>query len=165
MLGKILKSRGASKAVEVARKFSDLLGSNNVSGARNVEAGGKAEVVILTVPYAAQRSTVEEVRHVLEGKILIAGDAGEKHAIARWRQPPRNTTRVQLKMRHDARSHRQDVSSTSAEKWCSLISTAASGTGRRSETVPAAGEQKWKGLLLCSVRTLTKEPAFRGVSL
>jgi NADPH-dependent F420 reductase len=48
-----------------------LLGSNNVSGASNVEATINAEVVILTVPYAAQRSTVEAVRDALEGKILI----------------------------------------------------------------------------------------------
>jgi 8-hydroxy-5-deazaflavin:NADPH oxidoreductase len=67
----ILGSRDSARAVTAAGVINELLGCDNVSGMSNVEAASKAQVVMLTVPYAAQRATVEEVRDALEGKILI----------------------------------------------------------------------------------------------
>ncbi len=52
----------------------------------NRTAAAAAEIVFLTVPYAAQRATVEEIRDVLVGKILVDATAPLV--------PPRN--RVQL---------------------------------------------------------------------
>jgi NADPH-dependent F420 reductase len=37
----------------------------------NTRAAAEAEVVVLTVPFAAQRATVDEVRHALAGKVLV----------------------------------------------------------------------------------------------
>ncbi len=67
----ILGSRDAAKAAAAASAMNVALGGANVSGARNKDAAGAADIVVLTVPFAAQRSTVEEVREALAGKILI----------------------------------------------------------------------------------------------
>jgi NADPH-dependent F420 reductase len=42
-----------------------------VSGASNKEAAAAADIVMLTVPFSAQRATVEDVRDELSGKLLI----------------------------------------------------------------------------------------------
>ncbi len=42
-----------------------------IAGAHNSSAAAAAEIVILTVPYAAQRATVTEMIEEIEGKILI----------------------------------------------------------------------------------------------
>jgi 8-hydroxy-5-deazaflavin:NADPH oxidoreductase len=67
----ILGSRSAARAVERAAEMNVRLGRDAVSGADNKAAATAADTVILTVPYAAQRATVEEVRDALSGKILI----------------------------------------------------------------------------------------------
>jgi 8-hydroxy-5-deazaflavin:NADPH oxidoreductase len=67
----ILGSRSAARAAARAAEMNARLGREAVSGADNKAAAAAAEIVILTVPYAAQRATVEEVRDALSGKILI----------------------------------------------------------------------------------------------
>jgi NADPH-dependent F420 reductase len=67
----ILGSRSAEKAVQAAGELNALLGRQAVSGSDNLAAAREAEIVVLTVPYAAQRSTIEDVRTALVGKILI----------------------------------------------------------------------------------------------
>jgi NADPH-dependent F420 reductase len=68
----ILGSRTADKALAAAAELTTLLaGPGAVSGAANPEAARAAAVVVLAVPYAAQRATALEVRAELEGKILI----------------------------------------------------------------------------------------------
>jgi 8-hydroxy-5-deazaflavin:NADPH oxidoreductase len=67
----ILGSRDASKAVAAAAQMKEALGGGSISGAANSDAAAAAEIAILTVPFNAQRSTVEEVRSALTGKILI----------------------------------------------------------------------------------------------
>ena len=67
----ILGSRDAAKAVAAAAQTKTTLDAASVTGMGNMEAAATAEIVILTVPFAAQRSTVEEVRAALEGKILV----------------------------------------------------------------------------------------------
>ena len=67
----ILGSRSAEKAAQAADVLNRKLGSARISGCDNRAAAGAAAVVVLAVPYAAQRSTVEEVREALAGKILI----------------------------------------------------------------------------------------------
>jgi 8-hydroxy-5-deazaflavin:NADPH oxidoreductase len=68
----VLGSRSAEKAeaeAEVMR--AQLGGAVTISGAANLDAANRADVIVLTVPYAAQKSTADEVRSVLAGKILI----------------------------------------------------------------------------------------------
>ncbi len=67
----ILGSRDAARAAAAAGEMNDMLGRDMIGGAANRDAAAAAEIVILTVPYAAQRATVEEVREALRGKILI----------------------------------------------------------------------------------------------
>ena len=67
----ILGSRSSERAQEVADEMNLTLGSNQVSGAANLDAAAAADVVVLAVPYAAQQSTVDDVAAVLTGKILI----------------------------------------------------------------------------------------------
>src|SRR5690242_12217252 len=67
----ILGSRSEAKAAEVARSLGERITSGRLRGAQNRSAAAEAQVVVLAVPYAAQRSTVEEVRAELKGKVLI----------------------------------------------------------------------------------------------
>jgi len=67
----ILGSRREDKAAEVARSLSERVAPAQIRGASNRRAAAEAQIVVLTVPYAAERATVEEVRAELSGKILI----------------------------------------------------------------------------------------------
>lgn len=67
----ILGSRNVDKAAAAAEAMNRTLGGSNVSGSDNKAAARAAGIVVLTVPYAAQRSTLEDVRESLAGKILV----------------------------------------------------------------------------------------------
>lgn len=64
-------SRTAAKAEQAAKEINEALGREAVRGADNPAAAAAASIVVLTVPFAAQRPTVEEVRGALAGKILV----------------------------------------------------------------------------------------------
>lgn len=85
----ILGSRDAAKAAAAASAMNAAVGGANVSGKTNKDAAGAADIVVLTVPFAAQRSTVEEVREALAGKILIDATAPlVPPKVARVQLPP-----------------------------------------------------------------------------
>lgn len=67
----ILGSRDAQRAAAAAIEMNSLLGESGVVGDSNENAAAAADIVVLTVPFSAQRPTVEGVRNALEGKILI----------------------------------------------------------------------------------------------
>lgn len=67
----VIGSRSAEKAAQAAREINEALGREAVRGCDNPAAAAAASIVVLTVPYAAQRPTVEEVRSALAGKILV----------------------------------------------------------------------------------------------
>lgn len=67
----IVGSRSAERAQEAADAINAKLGRNAARGADNAAAAAGADIVVLAVPYAAQRPTVEEVAGALKGKILI----------------------------------------------------------------------------------------------
>jgi len=71
----ILGSRDPAKAENAARELQHRLGGGQLTGRGNREAAEAAEIVILTVPYAAQQATIEEIRAVLAGKILVDATA------------------------------------------------------------------------------------------
>lgn len=71
----ILGSRDAAKAAAAAAGMKAKLGGAQVAGDANASAAAAADIVVLTVPFAAQRATVEEVRGALVGKILIDATA------------------------------------------------------------------------------------------
>ncbi len=66
----IIGSRDPVKAEAAARQLGAELGCEVAFGG-NVAAAGAAEVVILTVPFASQRTTLEDIRSSVAGKIVI----------------------------------------------------------------------------------------------
>jgi hypothetical protein len=68
----LIGSRSSERAVTAASEIIQLLeGSSSVVGTSNLEAAQLAEIVVLTVPYAAHRETLESVKDALKGKLLI----------------------------------------------------------------------------------------------
>ena len=67
----ILGSRNPEKAGRVCAELNALVARDAVTFLDNARAAAEAEVVVLTVPFAAQRATVDEVRHALAGKVLV----------------------------------------------------------------------------------------------
>lgn len=65
-------SREAAKAEAAASDLMDRLqGEAFIQGMSNFDAARQADIVVLTVPYAAHRSTLEAVKDAVKGKILI----------------------------------------------------------------------------------------------
>ena len=65
-------SRDEVKALTAATEVMALLeGEAFVDGMFNLEAAQNADIIVLTVPYAAHRTTLETVKDALKGKILI----------------------------------------------------------------------------------------------
>jgi NADPH-dependent F420 reductase len=72
----VIGSRSAQKAAERAAELNSTLGEPGlISGAENLTAIGEADLVVLTVPFAAQREILESIRSALSGKILITAGA------------------------------------------------------------------------------------------
>lgn len=68
----LIGSRSSEKAVTAASEIMELLeGSSSVVGMTNLEAAQQADIVVLTVPYAAHRETLEGVKEALKGKLLV----------------------------------------------------------------------------------------------
>lgn len=68
----ILGSRISDRAHEAAVAMRETLGADaQVSGMANPDAAAAADLVVLSVPYAAQQATVQDVAAQLQGKILI----------------------------------------------------------------------------------------------
>ncbi len=68
----LIGSRTLEKAQAVAVELTDLLGGKAaIEGTSNLAAAQRADIVTLTVPYAAHRETLETVKDMLRGKILI----------------------------------------------------------------------------------------------
>jgi 8-hydroxy-5-deazaflavin:NADPH oxidoreductase len=68
----LIGSRSSEKAVTIASEIMELLeGSSSVVGMTNSEAAAQADIVVLTVPYAAHRDTLEGVKEIIKGKLLV----------------------------------------------------------------------------------------------
>jgi hypothetical protein len=68
----LIGSRTPEKAVSAAAAISELLGgAASVEGTSNKEAAQRADISVLTVPYAAHRATLEGLARELEGKLLV----------------------------------------------------------------------------------------------
>jgi len=68
----LIGSRSSEKAVHAASEIMELLeGSSSVVGTSNLEAAEQANIVVLSVPYAAHRDTLESVKDAVKGKLLI----------------------------------------------------------------------------------------------
>ena len=74
----IIGSRAPEKAVAAAEELKALLAADSapetffsIQGADNLSAAQQADIVALTVPYAAHRETLEAVKDALKDKILV----------------------------------------------------------------------------------------------
>lgn len=68
----LIGSRTSERAVTAASEILEQMeGEGSVVGMSNLEAAEKADIVVLTVPFSAHRSTLESVKDVLQGKLLI----------------------------------------------------------------------------------------------
>lgn len=67
----IIGSRQLERASRVAAELNQELGQELIKGMENPAAAAAAEVVALTVPFSAHRSTIESVKPHLRGKIFI----------------------------------------------------------------------------------------------
>jgi NADPH-dependent F420 reductase len=72
----VIGSRSAQKAAERVAELNSTMGEPGlISGAQNLDAVNEADLVMLTVPFAAQQSILESIRPALKGKILITAGA------------------------------------------------------------------------------------------
>ncbi len=68
----LIGSRSSDKAEITAREIVEMTsGKAYVEGTTNMRAAQAADIIVLTVPYAAHRLTLENVKDALKGKILI----------------------------------------------------------------------------------------------
>lgn len=67
----VIGSRDKERAEEAAQKAAGLTGGGKVEGLENSEAAAGADLVILSVPSAAHRATVESLRAVLADKPVL----------------------------------------------------------------------------------------------
>ncbi len=68
----IIGSRTEVKAFSAAMELRKVLeGNAAIRGMENAKAAAQADIAVLTVPYAAHRATLEELKEPLQGKILV----------------------------------------------------------------------------------------------
>jgi 8-hydroxy-5-deazaflavin:NADPH oxidoreductase len=69
----IIGSRQEEKARRAVDALVELLGRDvdNLQGMENAEAVAEAEIAVVTVPYGAHRPTLEGLKDVLNGKIVV----------------------------------------------------------------------------------------------
>ncbi|HSW15838.1 MAG TPA: NADPH-dependent F420 reductase [Ramlibacter sp.] len=67
----IVGSRSAEKAQEAALKIENGNGAPPVRGDSNVGAAAAADIVILAIPFSNHDATLEELKDVVAGKIVV----------------------------------------------------------------------------------------------
>jgi NADPH-dependent F420 reductase len=67
----IIGSRMTEKGAQAAARMKELAPDGVISGTNNLSAAEQAELVVLSVPYAAQEATLDAVISALPGKLLL----------------------------------------------------------------------------------------------
>lgn len=68
----IIGSRTLPKAVDAADDLNRMLeGQAYIDGMENPQAARNADIIVVTVPYAAHRATLESMKDLLQGKLLV----------------------------------------------------------------------------------------------
>lgn len=68
----VVGSRQEERAVEAAKQLNDQLGKELVEGLENTKAAEACDIAVLTVPYTAQRATLNALKEHLAGKVLVS---------------------------------------------------------------------------------------------
>lgn len=89
----VIGSRDAARAAATAAGLAELAQTRSIAssvrGGSNIEAARSADVVVLTVPFSHQASTLREILPVLAGKVLIDTTVPlVPPAVARVQLPP-----------------------------------------------------------------------------
>lgn len=66
----IIGSRDAARAAAAAQECAAAAGTR-VEGAGSAAAAGRAEVVVVAVPFAAQADTLAQIRDAVQGKVVV----------------------------------------------------------------------------------------------
>jgi NADPH-dependent F420 reductase len=69
--GLIIGSRTAEKAETAARALDAYATGPKARGMANADAAAAAEVVVLTVPFASQAGTLDDIKAAVAGKIVV----------------------------------------------------------------------------------------------
>ncbi len=67
----VIGSREAAKAARAAARIVAQLPAAEITGLANPEAAAAAEIVVMTVPFASHRCTIESVKAQAQGKIFV----------------------------------------------------------------------------------------------
>lgn len=67
----VIGSRSAEKATAAAAELNATLGSDIVRGADNATAARQAELIVVSVPYAAHQDTLGMIKDEVAGKVVI----------------------------------------------------------------------------------------------
>ena len=68
----LIGSRSSEKGVHAASEVMEKLeGATSIVGMDNLEAAQQANIVVLTVPYAAHKDTITSVKDAVQGKLFI----------------------------------------------------------------------------------------------
>jgi 8-hydroxy-5-deazaflavin:NADPH oxidoreductase len=89
IIGSRLAERGAGAAAELVDILAAAGQPTAVFGTDNLTASQQAELVVLSVPYAAQAATLADVKAALDGKILltVVAPLGPEKKARVWRPP------------------------------------------------------------------------------
>ncbi len=71
VIGSRSREKGAGSAEDVNKQLRGLGLETTVRGTDNLTAAQEGDIVVLTVPYAFQRATIESVHEAIQGKILV----------------------------------------------------------------------------------------------
>lgn len=84
----IIGSRLTEKGVNAAARMLELVPDGDIKGTNNLEAAEEAELIVLSVPYAAQEATLDAVMPAVDEKLIVTvvAPTGEK-ASRVWRLP------------------------------------------------------------------------------
>lgn len=66
----LIGSRAAEKAAASAAELSQQIDKNVGSGA-NRDVSSRADIVVVTVPFAAQEDTLNDIREAVQGKLVV----------------------------------------------------------------------------------------------
>lgn len=66
-----LGSRDLEKAQRAAAELNAALRQDLVRGMTNRDAAAQADLIVMTVPYAAQAATIDSVKDLVQGKVLV----------------------------------------------------------------------------------------------
>ena len=118
----IVASRDPAKAERAVAEMAASVPAGSLSHGGYADAAARGEIVVLAVPYAVQRATVEEIGEAIAGKILVDATVPLKPPkVARVQLPPGGSavlalqdvapasTRIVSAFQNVSASHLQDL--------------------------------------------------------